>query len=419
MKPAALAWRALAAYSILILFAFLLLLVAWQDNPWKNDYFLTFSQALGMASLTAVDWPAGISIPLPLSLVTILLTQFGGLLFLSIALYLYWYLTGKNASKSMVSKAFFTSLKISCIAEGGLFIFFLYATFLMLEGHTMPEKLLTAFSLAVYSFNNAGFFLHFLGQDALQVENHFLVQIGIVGGSLLGSLGIFVLAELFTPARLRERLQHPEIDWSWITKIAVFGTIGIMGAGIALYYLFAHVELMQEKNFMESVIYSGLEIIRARGFGFDATTLTYKGTAGIVQLIVSIIGAGPLATGGGFTMLSLGLMHSVYAKNALKSMDIKVLLLLTRNLIKYIMAVFLLLAVLGWIFLSSGITTNYLEIIWSALSSNYLVVLDAHHGMQILACIAAFAGRWGLVVAGLFVIHKNKIHQHASGIISI
>jgi len=154
---------------------------------------------------------------------SLVITQLSGLFFLSFLLWFYWKLFRVKEVNCNFWSAFRLTIKITFVAEISLFLFFLYAIPIELVNNDISDKIFAALLLAINSFNNAG-----LAQiDRLIYPNllnaNFILQIGIIFGSSLGSFGIFVIDELFSPRNLRKRLANPDIDWLLITKISIYG----------------------------------------------------------------------------------------------------------------------------------------------------------------------------------------------------
>ena len=225
-----------------------------------------FSYSIALSSLTQIKGDAfhpGLSGAF--LLFSLIITQISGIALLSYLLWFYWKLFGDRGEKEYsIIRAFKLTILISFISELILFLFFLYAIPVELTDFSIQKKSLAALSLSINSFNNAGFthIDQFFDQGIL--EQNFILQIGILGGSLIGSLGIFVIYELFSPLKLRARLADPTIDWSFITKISVYGVILLLLIGSGMFFLLESSNILKEKNIVESVIASMYEITGAR-----------------------------------------------------------------------------------------------------------------------------------------------------------
>jgi hypothetical protein len=169
-----------------------------------------------------------------------------------------------------------------------------------------------SFHLAGIPFYNSFFSNTFLGQN-------FIVQLGITGGITLGSMGIYVLHELFSIRRLRQRLADTSIDWSFITKVSVFIGGVVIAISSLLFWLMEKDQLLSGKNITESAIAAVYEVSAARGFG---VSIFDEGKTEPLTSFVSMALAGPFSNGGGLTLLILVALVFVY-KSGRKSMELR------------------------------------------------------------------------------------------------
>ena len=201
-------------------------------------------------------------------LITIAFTQLSGLLWLTALLWFYWELF-QTENKRSLKDAFLLTVKVSFICEAVLLIFFLYSIPIESVEGNFIQKFLAALMLSINSFNNAG--LSHINQLMLpnSIQSSFILQLGIIGGSTLGSFGIFVLYELFAPINLRHRLANPETDWSLITKVSLFGFAGLVLISSGLFFFYEKNYALEGKNLTEAIITSVFEISSSRGFGYS------------------------------------------------------------------------------------------------------------------------------------------------------
>ena len=162
-----------------------------------------FSYSIALSSLTQINGDAfhpGLSGAF--LLFSLIITQISGIALLSYLLWFYWKLFGDRGEKRYsIIRAFKLTILISFISELILFLFFLYAIPVELTDFSIQKKSLAALSLSINSFNNAGFTHIYQFFDQGVLEQNFILQIGILGGSIIGSLGIFVIYELFSPLK--------------------------------------------------------------------------------------------------------------------------------------------------------------------------------------------------------------------------
>lgn len=191
-----------------------------------------------------------------------------------------------------------TTFWITMIVQLLLIMFFLYSVPAteVYEG----RKILAAIALASGSFHLAGipFYNSFFTGNMLELN--FVVQLGIIGAVTLSSLGIFVLHELFSPRRLRQRLADPSIDWSFFAKVSVFvGGVAIVVSSM-LYWMLEKEQLLVGKNITESAIATVYEVSVLRGFG---VSMFEERNSEPLASAISMVLAGPFSNGSGLTLL--------------------------------------------------------------------------------------------------------------------
>lgn len=335
-------------------------------------------------------------------------TQLAGTMWFTILLRCYWQLFHEEEQRT-VRAALFLTLKVSLIIEGFLLIFFFYAIPSNDLNLTFPQKLLAALTLSINSFHNAGIghALQILSSDLL--HSSYVLQLGIIAGSILGSLGIFVLFELFAPVNLRNRLAHPEVDWSFMTKISVFGAAGIISIGSFLFFISELNIGFANRNLMEAMIASTLEICSARGFGYYLIE-NGGGVSAIVLLFANLTGSGPFATGGGLTLLAFPFLFWMISKRkTISNMNWKLAYQLAKNLLIYCLALFILTSVAKFMLGGNQPLDGLLYKQWMLFSCNTLPTADFEttYFNSIADSFTIIAGRVSFVVA-CFLTLKQK-----------
>lgn len=365
-----------------------------------------FNTAIAGSSLTQFNGAYLIESLPPLSyfVFSLIITQVSGIVLLS---YLVWYyrkLFGtKKEKEAGLSNAFKLTIIISLISETLLFLFFVYSIPTELTDYSFHKKIITALSLAINSFNNAGAAQLF---TPAILEQNFILQIGIIGGSTLGSLGIFVIYELFSPIKLRERLNDPSIDWSYITKISVFGTAFVLLSGSIAFYLIELNNFLAGKNFMESVIASIFEISSARGFGFYLTENT---STSVLKSLISAIGSGSFSTGGGLTLLSLMWIYSLIWKHSAKSTHFILTNSILKNLVIYSLITFIIPTSLLLIIDSDTTVYNTFISQFELFTTNHLTITASSNWfIDLIKGITIIAGRIGFIIACYLTFRQHR-----------
>lgn len=367
--------------------------------------------AVALSSLIHIDGSVfNENLPASYLYFSLIISQISGITILSYLLWYYWKLFGsENEKEAGLRKAFKLTILISFISELLLFVFFLYSISTELVDSSFQKQIIAALSMSINSFNNAGFpqwsqFFHhgFLGQN-------FILQIGIAGGSVLGSLGIFVIYELFSPMKLRERLNDSTIDWSFITKVSVYGTILILFLFSCILFFTESNDLLMENNLMESIIASIYEITSTRGFGYYLTGNAEIGFNSILKLLVSAIGSGPFSTGGGLTLLSLVWVYTLLWNNHANSLHFRIANSIAKNLIIYSLIAFSFPTILLFILDTESTVFNLFINQLELFNANRLMIISSSNWyIDLIKSSTIIAGRIGFVVACFITLRKYK-----------
>lgn len=374
--------------------------------PEVMDSMPNFSAVVALSSLTQIN-SANLfeSLP-PVSYLvfSLIITQVSGIVLLS---YLFWYCQNifgtKKERVAGLSNAFKLTIKISLISETLLFLLFVYSIPKELTDYSVHKKIIAALSLAVNSFNNAGS-AHLFTPAIL--EQNFILQIGIIGGSTLGSLGIFVIYELLSPIKLRERLNDPSIDWSFITKISVFGTAFVLLFGSISFYFIEFNNFLAGKNLMESVIASIFEISSTRGFGFYLTENT---SSSVLKSLISLIGSGPFSTGGGLTLLGLMWIYSITRKGSTKSIHFTLTNSIIKNFLIYSFFTFSITTTILLIIDSDTTVYNTFINQFELFTTNRLTITtSANLPIDLIKGITIITGRIGFIMACFLTLRRHE-----------
>jgi hypothetical protein len=337
-------------------------------------------------------------------LFSILSTQAAGLMFYTMLLWLFHQLfSEKKAEHYSLKKAFTTTLLVSAICELALFAFFLYGIPAALTDGDFSQKILAALTLAVNSFNNAGFSLGSLFFETGIVANNFMIQIGIIGGALLGGLGIFVLIDLFSPVRLRRRLHDPGIDWSFMTKLSLYGGVGML-AGFLMLFLFTQKSILFDKNILESMAMGLMEATAARGFGLHISAAAETGISSIAYYFLAFTGSGPFTTGGGASLLGLLFIYGIFKKKSTLPENVYTGYMIARKWVIFSIAVITLALILNLAFNADIGTMTMIDI--------YLTNSMVGSSMENLSSLAIktltnIAGRISFILACFMTLPKN------------
>ena len=390
-------------YLVAILCSFLINQLFFRDIYASSNQMLL--DAIARFSLVALD-QSGYQMSTTFMVYSLICTQLAGTLWLTALLWCYWKIFDRINGKDL-KDALLLTLKVSMIVEGFLFIFFLYAVSGIDTTLLLQQKIIAALSLSINSFHNAGI-THLdvlLSKEELQLNT--VIQIGIVAGTLFGQLGIFVIDELFSPVKLRYRLAYPQTDWSFITKVAVFGAAAVLGIFSLLFFFWEQQVALASRNLMEGLIASIAEVSSYRGFGYQFVENTSIGSKSIL-FIANLFGSGPFTTGGGFTLLIFpGLIYLLSSKN--KDKDLRRSYLLSKNLVIYTIASFTIVAIATYFVQDNHEAYDMIYRQWLMFSSNRFLwneaaITNLH---SIIDIITIMLGRISLVFACFLTLRKN------------
>jgi Trk-type K+ transport system membrane component len=340
---------------------------------------------------------------------SIIITQVSGLVLLSVLLWLCWQLFGNDHEKSFtVAKALKYTSIVTLISELALFIFFLYSIPKELTNDSFHQKLWAAVSLAVHSFNNAGFtnWTHYFQEDVL--SNNFMVQVGVIAGSLLGSLGIFVIIELFSPSELRKRLDNPSVDWTFITKISLFGSAIILAGYAIIYLISSNQSGLADRNILESISLVFMDGASARGFGYPLVNgLSFE--TKLLYTTFSFIGAGPFSTGGGTSLLFFVFIYTLAKRKNRTSKSVKTASKIVKNWL-VLTVIFVGVLLLMAIVIEDEIKVSEMLLVYN---SNYISSLSVGKTniSTLLTIFLNIGGRISFIIACLITLNQIK---HAS-----
>lgn len=245
-------------------------------------------------------------------LVILLLIQVGGLGILAFAAFFASYLSGGfglrqkmmipdyfdnetlAASRSLLREIVF----ITFFIEGGTF-FLLYFTW-GIPFDSLPQKLFFSAFHAVSAFCNAGFSLFSNGLYEEVVRTNYILHLVIAISLILGALGFSPIRDIFSPRRLRDRLEHPWKDWMLSTRIAFNVTVVLLVAGTLLFFLFEQHNTLSDKNLSEALISSFFQSATTRTAGFNTVDVSQLAAPTLVlMMILMFIGGASASTAGG------------------------------------------------------------------------------------------------------------------------
>lgn len=165
---------------------------------------------------------------------------------------------------------------------------------------SVGQKIYYSIFHAISAFCNAGFSLLSDGLYNVHVRDSYLLHMVIIAAVIVGGIGFNTITDLFSPARLRERLQKPWIDWKPSTKVAVFTSIVLLFVGTVSYILLENGDTLEGKGLFEKVIISFFQSATTRTAGFNTVDMASISLPVVaIMIVLMFIGASSGSVGGG------------------------------------------------------------------------------------------------------------------------
>jgi trk system potassium uptake protein len=170
---------------------------------------------------------------------------------------------------------------------------------------------------SISAFCNAGFslFSNNLSEDI--VNKCYIVHLVIAFIIIFGSLGYTTIVDVFTPAKIRERIKTPWKEWSLNTQIAMNLTLVLCLVGAVFYFFLEQKHSIEGKNLFEQFVASFFQSVTTRTAGFNTVPLNLASISTATYLLIiflMFVGAASGSTGGGIkTSTFFLLVHSAIA----------------------------------------------------------------------------------------------------------
>lgn len=167
---------------------------------------------------------------------------------------------------------------------------------------SLGNKIYYSIFHSVSAFCNAGFSLFPDGLYQCKVRSSYILHLVIAFIIIFGSLGFSTIQDVFSPRRMRQRLDMPWKQWSLSSQIAVNMTIFLTIIGTIGFYFLERNDVLSTMNLFEAIVTAFFQSVTTRTAGFNTVDLgpTYLSDATYIMFIVLMfIGAAPGSTGGG------------------------------------------------------------------------------------------------------------------------
>ncbi|OHX65573.1 TrkH family potassium uptake protein [Flammeovirga pacifica] len=215
-----------------------------------------------------------------------------------------------SSATGLLRKVILLTLGIETI--GAIAIFFAWEDSLQFNSFT--QKVLYSIFHSVSAFCNAGFSLFpdslntsITALDTTRFDTGIIdlrhmyglhMVIGII--IIFGSFGFTTIEEIFSPAKIKDRLKNPWKKYSIGTSISLYSTIILILVGMITVFFLEIDSLRQDRSFVESIIASFFQSVTTRTAGFNSMDFgSMKPPTILVMIFLMFIGAAPGSTGGG------------------------------------------------------------------------------------------------------------------------
>ncbi|WKN33278.1 potassium transporter TrkG [Porifericola rhodea] len=274
------------------------------------DAFFTAVSASCVTGLIVVDTATFFT--MKGQLVILVLIQLGGLGILSFASFFASFLSGGASfrQKTLVPDYLDTetlSSSGSLLRQIIFITFFIeFGTFVLLylswniPFDSVGEKIFFSAFHAVSAFCNAGFSIFTNGLYEDVVRNNYILHVILAISLILGAIGFAPIKDIFSPSRLRDRLEHPWKDWQLGTKIAVNVSVILILVGMGLFYWIERDNVLADSNMTEAMITSFFQSATTRTAGFNTVDISkLMSPTLIMMMILMFIGGASASTAGG------------------------------------------------------------------------------------------------------------------------
>ncbi|HAA15793.1 MAG TPA: ATPase [Cytophagales bacterium] len=215
------------------------------------------------------------------------------------------------STKGLLRQIVFITFLIEAFAF--IFIFLTWGDEIVFD--SVRQKVFYSIFHSISAFCNAGFSLFSNSLHSPVVAGSYILHLIIALSVVAGGLGFSNLDELFSPAKLRARMESPWKDWKVSTKIAVFTSIILLVFGTVSIYLLERNNTLEGQNFVEGMISAFFQSSNARTAGFNSISIPDLRTPTCIILIfLMFVGASSGSVGGGIKTSTFYLIiASVYA----------------------------------------------------------------------------------------------------------
>lgn len=199
------------------------------------------------------------------------------------------------SAKGMLGKVVIWSTEIEML--GALLMFFLWDDGIVFSSN--GSRAFYSVFHSVSAFNNAGISLFTDGLYNGAVRYNYYIHWMVTILVFVGALGMVAVFDLFDPKNLRERMKAPWKRIGFMTKIALYFSLGLVLIGSVLYYILEYNNTLAEFSGFGKITGAVFQSV-TRTSGFNTVDIGSIGIPGLFMLIILMfIGSSSSSTGGG------------------------------------------------------------------------------------------------------------------------
>lgn len=369
-----------------------------------TEAIFTSISALTGNSLLPVD-PSGFVFTS--QVVLLVLIQAGAWLFITAVIYLFLLNKGKQFSILLVTmQVVFISLFIEI--AGACCIYVLCSTDIAFE--SAAQKWFHSFFLAVSAFCHSGISIS-NRYDAF-VSGQVMIQLSMIPVLFAGSIGVLALLDMFSVSRLRKRLNAPDEDWEFNTRVALTVTMLLAGIAATTYYF-----LESEPEGARLVE----KVIRALFFALsaDAGMFHIQSSASlhpitwVLLFVLMLVGTSTSSAGGG---LKTSGIYSILS--SFKDLSVTAIYGDLWNKTRWVIG-YLIIWVLAGAFLLNVFhsSPDFLSSLFNSLSafttSGFYegLLINTGSADSVTLCMLMLAGKPGILLLGSYLVKKYPEHR--------
>jgi trk system potassium uptake protein len=204
------------------------------------------------------------------------------------------------ASRSLLRQIVF----IIFFIEGGTFVLLFFTWGIPFD--SLSKKLFFSAFHAISAFCNAGFSLFSHGLYEEVVRTNYILHMVIAIAVILGAFGVSATQDIFSPQRLRDRLEHPRKNWLLSTRVAFNVSAVLLIIGTGLFFLWEQHRSLSDKNLSEVMISSFFQSAAMRTAGFSTVDISQLADPSLIlMMILMFIGGASTSTAGGIKVSTL------------------------------------------------------------------------------------------------------------------